>query len=81
MISAFFKADNEAVRTASSICLGNISVGSPDFFLEKVFNLVDAAEQNQKYLFLNTIRELILNNPKCLQLFVPKLLSLLLEQA
>lgn len=80
-ISKFFKAEDEAVRTAASICLGNISVGSTDFFLEKVFKLVDAAEQNQKYLFLNTIREIILNNPRCLQPYVPKLLPLLLEQA
>jgi cullin-associated NEDD8-dissociated protein 1 len=78
-ISNLFKAADEGTRTAASICLGNLSVGNPDFFLEKVFKLVDAAEHNTKYLFLNTIREIILHNPKCLRPFIPKLLPLLLE--
>jgi hypothetical protein len=69
------------VRTAASICLGNLSVGNPDFFLEKVFKLVDAAEHNEKYLFLNTIREIILHNPKCLKPFILKLLPLLIDQS
>jgi hypothetical protein len=34
-------------------------VGNPEFFLEKVFKLVDAAEHHEKYLFLNTLREII----------------------
>jgi hypothetical protein len=46
LVSNLFKAQNEAVRTAGSICLGNISVGNPNFFLEKVFKLVDEAEAN-----------------------------------
>ena len=54
-----FKVQDESIRTAASICLGNISVGNPDFFLEKVFKLVDAAEHHEKYLFLNTLREII----------------------
>lgn len=80
-VSSLFKAADETVRIAASICLGNISVGNPDFFLEKVFNLVDAAESGQKYLFLNTIREIIIHNPKCLRPFINKLLPLLIEQS
>jgi hypothetical protein len=41
--------------------------------------LVDAAQSNEKYLFLNTIREIIIHNPKCLKPFIPKLLPLLIE--
>jgi hypothetical protein len=78
-VSQLFKAQDEAVRTAASVCLGNLSVGNPDFFLEKVFKLVDAAQSNEKYLFLNTIREIIIHNPKCLKPFIPKLLPLLIE--
>jgi len=78
-VSQLFKAQDEAVRTAASICLGNLSVGNPDFFLEKVFKLVDAAQHNEKYLFLNTIREIIIHNPKCLKPFIFKLLPLLIE--
>ena len=44
-------------------------------------DLVDAAESGQKYLFLNTIREIIIHNAKCLQPFTTKLLPLLIEQA
>jgi hypothetical protein len=80
-VSQLFKDSDEAIRTAASICLGNISVGNPDFFLAKVFKLVDGAEHHEKYLFLNTIREIIIHNPKCLKQFIPKLLSLLLEQS
>lgn len=80
-VSGMFKAPDEAVRTAASICLGNLSVGNPNFFLEKVFALVDAAEHHTKYLFLNTIREIIVHNPRCLAPFISKLLPLLLEQS
>ena len=41
IISNLFKVQNEDVRTAGSICLGNISVGNTDFFLKKVLALVD----------------------------------------
>jgi len=69
-VSSLFKVADESTRTAASICLGNLSVGNPDFFLEKVFKLVDAAEHHEKYLFLNTIREIITHNPKCLRPFI-----------
>lgn len=32
-VSSLFKHADEGIRTAASICLGNISVGNPDFFL------------------------------------------------
>ncbi|TNV72944.1 hypothetical protein FGO68_gene9894 [Halteria grandinella] len=80
-VSALFKAPDESIRIAASISIGNISVGNPDFFLSKVFSLMDAAESSQKYLFLNTIREIIINNPKSLQQFIDKLLPLLIEQS
>ena len=36
-VSSLFKVQNEEVRTAASICLGNISIGNPDFFLHRDF--------------------------------------------
>jgi hypothetical protein len=42
---------------------------------------VDAAGDDEKYLFLNTIREVIIHNPKCLYPFISKLLPLLIEQS
>ena len=41
IVSSLFTSVNEDVRTAGSICLGNISIGNTDFFLERVFALVD----------------------------------------
>lgn len=44
MVANLFKGQHEDVRTAGSICLGNISVGNTDFFLKKVFALVDQSQ-------------------------------------
>jgi len=41
IVSALFQMKNEDCRTAASFCLGNISIGNPQFFLPKVFALVD----------------------------------------
>jgi len=69
------------VRTAASISLGNISIGNPNFFLPRVFELVDKSNPQEKYLFLNTIREIILHNSKCLKMYLDKLLPLLIEHS
>ena len=66
------------MRTAASISLGNISIGNPDFFLQRVFALVDKSHYQEKYLYLNTIREIIIHNPNSLQLYLSKLLPLLI---
>lgn len=79
VVSSLFKGSTEDVKTAGSICLGNISVGNTNFFLEKVFTLVDKSEHQEKYLFLNTIREIIIHNSKCLKPYLHKLLPLLIE--
>ena len=80
-MSALFKSQSEDVRTAASICLGNISIGNPDFFLQRVFALVDKSDANDKLLFLNTIREIIIHNSKCLQPYLLKLIPLLTEHS
>jgi hypothetical protein len=43
-ISSFFKAPSDKVRTAASICLGNLTIGNTDFFLGKVFGLLSSAD-------------------------------------
>ena len=80
-VSALFKSQSEDVRTAASIALGNISIGKTDFFLQRVFALVDKSDANDKQLFLNTIREIIIHNSKCLEPFLVKLLPLLIEHS
>jgi hypothetical protein len=47
-VSALFKSSNDDVRTAASIALGNISIGNPDFFLQRVFSLVDLSDSQDK---------------------------------
>jgi len=81
IVSSLFKGANEDVRTAGSICLGNISIGNTDYFLERVFALVDKSEAQEKYLFLNTIREIIIHNSRCLQPYLVRLLPLLIEHS
>jgi len=61
-----FGAQQQDVRLAASICLGNVTIGNPDFFLGKVFELVHQSEDSKKYLFLNTLREIIIDKPTCL---------------
>eukprot|EP00349_Pseudokeronopsis_sp_Brazil_P001033 CAMPEP_0202963642 /NCGR_PEP_ID=MMETSP1396-20130829/7659_1 /ASSEMBLY_ACC=CAM_ASM_000872 /TAXON_ID= /ORGANISM="Pseudokeronopsis sp., Strain Brazil" /LENGTH=341 /DNA_ID=CAMNT_0049685041 /DNA_START=2492 /DNA_END=3517 /DNA_ORIENTATION=+ len=81
LVSSLFAGANEEVRTAASICLGNISVGNTDFFLKRVFELVDKSQHQEKYLFLNTIREIIIHNAMCLKDYLDKLLPMLLEHS
>ena len=77
-ISSFFKAQSDKVRTAASICLGNLTIGNTDFFLGKVFGLLSSADQQDTQLFMNTIREIIIHDPKCLESYLVKLIPLLL---
>lgn len=76
--SGLFSHKEEEVRLAGSISLGSMTVGNPDFFLQKVFDLLDKSQENQKYLFLYSIRDIIVHAPKCLKNYLSKLLPLLL---
>jgi hypothetical protein len=70
LIQKYFSSASEEVRQAASISLGKITIGNPKFFLDKVFALVTKSEPKQKYLFLNTIREIILNDSDCLKDYI-----------
>lgn len=74
-----FTNKNDEVRTAASICLGNVTVGNPKYFLDKVFEFVSKSKDDQKYLFLNTIREIIINDSKSLKPYILELTNLLLD--
>lgn len=67
MIKKDFQSTNPDVRLASSICLGNITIGKPRFFLEQVFGMIQAAEPKERYLFLYSIREIAISKPECLK--------------
>mmetsp|Transcript_17477 Transcript_17477/g.23583 ORF Transcript_17477/g.23583 Transcript_17477/m.23583 type:complete len:181 (+) Transcript_17477:2306-2848(+) len=39
-VQTLFNHQQEDVKTAASICMGNVTIGNPQFFLSKVFDLV-----------------------------------------
>lgn len=79
LVQSLFGSQHEDVRQAASICLGNLTIGNPQFFLDKVFSFVAKSAAKQKYLFLNTIREIIIHDQKCLGAYIPQLSELLLS--
>lgn len=78
-VQNLFKSSFDEVRTAASICLGNVSAGNPAFYLDKVFEFVSKSKDDQKYLFLNTLREIIIHDSRCLKSYILDLTNLLLE--
>ena len=75
-----FQHAEEQVRLSASISLGNITIGNPNFFLKKVFGMVAESEAKQKYLFLNTIREIVISDSSCLSAYLTPLMELLMSQ-
>jgi hypothetical protein len=45
VISSNFHNEDDAIRQASAISLGSISIGNTGFFLEKVFALIESSQQ------------------------------------
>lgn len=78
MVQRLFNHAQEDVKFAASICMGNVAIGNPEFFLPKVFELVNNSQEAQKNLFLNTIREIIIVDSKCLQEYMIELNELLM---
>ena len=78
-IQNLFSHPQEDVKFAASICMGNIAIGNPDIFLSKVFELVNDSQEAQKYLFLNTIREIIIADSQCLREYIFDLTGLLMS--
>jgi len=59
--------------------MGNATIGNPQFFLSKVFNLASESQVAQKYLFLNTIREIIIADSRCITDFMFDITELLIQ--
>jgi len=81
LIQSYFGSQHEQVRQAASISMGKITIGNPKFFLDKVFSLVTKSEAKQKYLFLNTLREIILNDSNCLKDYIKPMQDLFMQQS
>ena len=80
-VQGLFQSGEDNVRIAASICLGNVAIGNPDFFLAKVFSLVAQSKDAQKHLFLNTIREIIIHDSGCLAQYIDQLSDLLMSHS
>ena len=78
-VQTLFNNPQEDVKFAASICMGNVAIGNPEFFVPKVFELVQNSQEAQKYLFLNTIREIIIANSRCLEDQIFSLTDLLIS--
>lgn len=61
-----FSASTSEAQEAASIALGNITVGNPAHFLKDVLAKVKSGTPKVKQLLLNTLREIIMNDRKCL---------------
>jgi HEAT repeat protein len=81
IISNNFSSQDDQIRQAAAIALGSISIGNTSYFLEIVFNMIKNAGAHDKYMFLSTLREIIMNKPECLKNYIPNLLPLYLSQS
>ena len=43
--------------------------------------MIEQSQQNEKYMFLSTLREIIMNKPDCLQPYIRNLMPLYLSQS
>ena len=78
-VQRLFNHPQEDVKFAASICMGNVTIGNPNHFLSLVFGLVKSSQETQKYLFLNTIREIIIADSQCLSPYMMDLTELLIS--
>lgn len=81
IISSLFHHQNDQIRQAAAISLGSVSIGNTGFFLDKVFKLIQSSEPQEKYMFMSTIREIIINKPECLGDYISTLMPLYLVQS
>mmetsp|Transcript_14247 Transcript_14247/g.24237 ORF Transcript_14247/g.24237 Transcript_14247/m.24237 type:complete len:165 (-) Transcript_14247:897-1391(-) len=80
-MSNLFKSESDQIRQAAAICLGSLCIGNNQFFLQRVFELIEKSEPQQKYMFLSTLREIIVSKPECLANYYGILIPLYLQQS
>lgn len=81
LISNNFHHIDDQIRQAAAIALGSMSIGNTGFFLDKVFNMIEGAVAHDKYMFLSTLREIIINKPECLKNYIGRLMPLYVQQS
>lgn len=81
LVASMFAHPQDQVRQAAAICLGSISIGNTDFFLDRVFKLIQDSDDAAKFMYMSTIREIITIKPECLQKYIQVLLPLYVSQS
>lgn len=66
-ITQLISSDQEDVRQAASIALGKLALGNISHFLPQVMNAIKDPKTKHRYLYLNSIREIILNDSHALE--------------
>jgi HEAT repeat protein len=80
-IESLIRSDQDDVRQAASIALGKLALGNTGFFLPKIMASIQKPDNKFRYLYLNTIKEVILNNSAALVKVVVGLTEELLKLA
>jgi HEAT repeat protein len=80
-IQSLINSDQEDVRSAASTALGKMSLGNTGFFLPSVMAMIVKADQKHKFLYLNAIKEIIVNNVKALSSDASELIENLINLA
>jgi len=43
VVRKLFQSQNDQIRNAAAICLGNLAIGNTNFFLQQVFDLIEGS--------------------------------------
>lgn len=76
VLSSLFNSNDDEVKQAGSVSIGNVSVGNLNFFLPAVLKLI---QQQTNYLILTSVREIVLFHAKQLGPYLDKLMPLFLD--
>lgn len=71
----------EDVRIAASLSLGKMALGNTSHYIPEIIQLIKKSDAKSKFLYLNTIKEVIVNQPQALEPEVTTLTSELIELA
>ena len=80
-IQKLFEVKEDQIRQAAAISLGGITLSNPQFYLAKLFGLIQKSGDKDKYMYLCTLKEIIQNKPASLVQNMGELMGLYLEQS
>ena len=69
------------ISQAAAIALGDITTQNPGFYLQKLFASINSSNDHRKFMYLQTLKEIIFNKPASLEKNINDLVSLYLDQS